>query len=300
MSKKDEILKCILDEMLTEEILEKLNITDEELKKYTWKLKRDGHHLVRLFNYDGTQRYAIQKSPSYLTHILDVPETGIFRALGVSDYHIGSRKENLKYINMVYNYARQNDIHIIFNCGDLIEGMMNYSYHDSYYEQISHLLDEHPFDDRILNFIIFGNHDEDLIKNTGLDFQTILGEKRTDLIPLGYGIQKIGIGNENIVLCHRAQKVKNVYAKLILTGHGHKTKFISDGKSITLCLPTVSNDVKQGFPAGFIDISLTMNDGFFDKGKFIQYMFLKNQIIPTSENVHNFTPETSQKRLILK
>ena len=39
-----------------------------------------------------------------------------------SDYHIGSYREQLDYIQYVHEYAWYNGIDIIINCGDLSEG----------------------------------------------------------------------------------------------------------------------------------------------------------------------------------
>lgn len=303
MKRKDKILELTTIGATPEEITRTLKISDDILKKEICLLQRDGHNITRQFYYNGVQKYVIQKGvPDNITHILGTPKNGIFRAIGASDYHIGSKKQNLNYIKRIYEFAIENDIHIIFNCGDLVEGLLNTNFHQSHYEQIEYLLENHPYNDRIISFISLGNHDSDLVRTTGLDLHTILNQNRNDLVSLGYGINELNIGNNKILMCHHANKIKEENAHLKLTGHGHRYHFLNHNNQPMPCLPTASNNIHDSYPPGFVDIQLEITEGKIIKGTFFFYMFNKKQLIRANYDTFNY--ETSfisqkEKELIL-
>lgn len=288
--RQDEILKLIYENETPETILKKLKIKNETLKKEINTLKLEGHNIIRQYYYNGMQKYILQKAiPDNITHIIGVPKNGIFRALATSDYHIGSKKQNIQYINRVYDFAKENDIHIIFNCGDLVEGLLNTNFHNSHYDQIEYLLENHPYDESIISFITLGNHDSDLIRTEGLDLHTIINQNRNDLVSLGYGPSKIGIYNNEILMCHIASEIKNENAKLKLTGHGHRYHLDIDYGQPTLYLPTTSNNIYDGYPPGFVDMWFNLNDGVFTKGTFYLYLFLNRKtMIKASYDKYNY------------
>ena len=304
MTRQEQILQLIIEGKNIDEILKSLKISKEQLNKDIWELKRLGHNIEREIYYNGTQKFALQKkTPRNITHILDVPENGIFRVLASSDYHIGSTKENIKYIKQMYTFAVQNDIHIILNAGDLIEGIMNNTKHQSYFEHIEYLLETMPQQENLLTLISLGNHDESLVKNTGLDLHTLLNQNRDDIISLGYGVNKIGIGNEEVLISHIAKKICGMSAKLKITGHGHRYNFDVTYGNPTLYLPTLSTDIKEGFAPGFVDMQITMKDGYFSKSTFLFYSIKQNLLTKAALGTYDY--ETScnsqkEKKLILE
>ena len=304
MTRQELILKLITEGKEIEEILTSLKITREQLNKEITEIRRIGHNIKREIYYNGTQKFALQKStPRNITHILDVPENGVFRVLAASDYHIGSTKENIKYIKQMYTFAVQNDIHIILNAGDLIEGIMNNTKHKNYFEHIEYLLETLPKEQNLLTLITLGNHDESLVKNTGLDLHTILNQNREDIISLGYDVNKIGVGNEEILMSHIAKKVCSMSSRLKITGHGHRYNFDISYGNPTLYLPTLSTDIKEGFAPGFVDMQITMKEGYFSKSSFLFYTIRQNQL--TKSAIGTFDYETScnsqkEKKLILQ
>lgn len=288
------LLDLIKEDKNTEEICQQLNINERQLKNRLMSLKRSGFNIQREFFYNGTQRYILSKDlPTAPIRIYDVPEN-LFRALAISDLHIGSKFDNLSYLEMAYEYCLQNDIHIIINGGDLIQGTLGPRRFPKLEEQILFLLENYPFDERILNFIVLGNHDADLINVIGMDLHTILTENRLDLISLGYGVQKLAIGEENITLAHTALDLRNVYAKLKITGHGHRFQFKVKHNEPSLFLPTLSDDIKDGFLPGMVEINLLLKEGCFRKGIFRYFIIQNNRFVPASNTVFSF-PDTNQK-----
>lgn len=301
-TRKEKILKLISENETPETILKKLKINEEILKKEIENLKLDGHNITRQFYYNGMQKYILQKAvPDNITHIIGVPKNGIFRALATSDYHIGSKKQNIQYINRVYEFASNNDIHIIFNCGDLVEGMLNTNFHHSHYEQIEYLLENHPYDENIISLISLGNHDANLIRTEGLDIHTIINQNRNDLVSLGYGPSKIGIYNNEILMCHIASEIKDQSSKLKLTGHGHRYHFDIDYGEPTLYVPTTSNNIYDDYPAGFVDMWFNLKDGVFTKGTFYLYLFInRKSMIRAAYNKYNYETSYPPKQKTLQ
>ncbi len=288
------LLDLIKENIKTEDICQQLNINKEQLKNRLFALKRSGFNIQREFFYDGTQRYILSKKPpTSPVRIYDVQEN-LFRALAISDLHIGSKFDNLSYLEMAYEYCLQNDIHIIINGGDLIQGTLGPRRFSKLEEQILFLLENYPYDEQILNFIVLGNHDADLISVIGMDLHTILTENRLDLISLGYGVQKLAIGEENITLAHTALDLRNVYGRLKITGHGHRFQFKVKHNEPSLFLPTLSDDVKDGFLPGMVEIDLLLKEGCFRKGVFRHFVIQGNKFVPASNIVFSF-PDTTQK-----
>ena len=300
LKRQEKILELIQSSQSKEEITKELKIKDEILKKDINELTLIGFNITRQFFYDGTQKYILKKDiPNQITPILGIPKDGTFRAIATSDYHIGSNRENLKYVQKIYDFAKEEDIHIILNGGDLVEGMLNNHIHKSHYEQIEYLLENHPYDSKILNFITLGNHDESLIKDTGIDLHTILNTQRDDLVSLGYGINNIGINKEKITMCHIANNLKHINSKLKLTGHGHRYQFKVAYGMPTVFLPTLSNEVKDGYPPGFVEINIDIKDGFFTKANFILYTVKQKGFTRVSNSSFNYENNHPEKTYCL-
>ena len=112
----------------------------------------------------------------------------------ISDLHLGSLYDCIDLLKEIYDFCLKNNIHIIINAGDLIDGFMGLPEKRVYgEEQIEYLLKNYPFDPSILNFITLGNHDEDYFLKTHQDISKILKSKRHDLVCLGYGLGKLKI-----------------------------------------------------------------------------------------------------------
>lgn len=302
MKRRERILKLIEQNWTANEIMKILNINDEKLKEEICTLQKEGHNITKQFFYNGKQKYVLQKSvPDNITHILASPKNGEFHAIAASDYHLGNKRQNIDYIKIIYEFAAKNDIHIIFNCGDIIEGMVNKNYYNQdYYEQIENLLTNHPFDENILSFVVLGNHDADLLRNTGLDLNTIINENRSDLISLGYNPATIGIHNNEILMCHAANEIRNRDAKLKLTGHGHRYHFGIHNCEPSIYLPTASDNIYDDYPPGFVHLNFELNNGLFTKGTFHFYTFNRKHEIKTCYDKYNYETSYPKQKTLRK
>ena len=108
-----------------------------------------------------------------------------FTALVISDIHLGGGFERLDLLDKIYDYCVKNGIHIIINCGDLIDGTFSLTEKkiSSTLEQVDYLLKKYPFDKSILNFALLGDHDYSVLHETGQDLMITLSSYRQDIVP---------------------------------------------------------------------------------------------------------------------
>lgn len=225
------------------------------------------------------------------------------RLMIISDLHIGSALDNIDRLNLIYEYCANNDIHIIINCGDLIDGTIGGEKRiKDVNEQIEEVISKHPFDNNIMNFVCFGNHDYSTLY-AGIDIEKILLKNRQDFMPLGYGYGLINVGNTQIILNHYIKAVpinlerQEIYnGKIVLAGHKHRMKTSSSRYKLCINVPTLSDIIFPEKPSlpGAIDMNVTFNEARqFECAKF-SHLIVTDKIYLASFYVYNF----SQKALI--
>ena len=214
----------------------------------------------------------------------------LFRCLVVSDMHIGSVDGDIKLMNYVYEYAVKNNINVILNSGDTIEGDYTStptSIHNIH-SQLEHLLTKYPYDKNINNYMILGNHDYHSLHSDSFDISKVIKNSRYDLIPIGAGQGNVNVRNDEIILFHKLYdgfkpdlKSGN---KIVLSGHSHmmKTKLRD---IFWLGIPTLSyksNDKTKDVIPGFIDLNIDMEK---DKFEYIEakHLIITPKVIGVSE-----------------
>lgn len=221
-------------------------------------------------HYIINKKYNEEKSNSIKINMLNDKE---FRCIIISDTHIGNIGYDMDLIKWIYEYAAKNDIHIIFNCGDFIDGVhsTNRRVLTDLESQINTLIKKHPYDKNINVFTILGNHDLHSLAFDGIDIMKIISKYRYDIIPIGYGKGVVNLKKDSILLQHELSVDKNPQietdSKLIISGHGHmmKTKIFGDG--MILCAPSLSSatcDKKIKVIPGFIDLRINFYQDKFD------------------------------------
>lgn len=273
------LLDLIDKEYTVNEIVSELNISREQLYKCFRSLKKWGMDFNKKCYSSGDFIYVPKKEiylPSNSVDIITEPKTDSFRAMILSDLHIGSRLENQLAWQKVYNYCIVNNIHIIIIVGDFVDGIKigkeEDKLHNNPFEQMEYAARNYPFDSGILSFIIMGNHDIDLLLSYGIDFCEYLKNFRHDIIPIGYGRGRINIKNDKILLTHPLgigipceHDLSSNF--LLLKGHHHFFKtIIGANGSCSLSVPSLSNifTSENEFMPGAIDLSIKFREGYFD------------------------------------
>lgn len=234
------------------------------------RLKREGYLLEEIYLDNGNVLYKTLYSPKTIynhTANLTLTDSSRFTCLVISDIHFGNIKQNLKYLDMVYNLCSSLNTHVIINTGDLIDGTFSKEEQltNDVRKQINGIIEAHPYDRRILNFLCFGNHDYTAYEE-GYDMREVLNNSRHDLITVGFGLGILNLNHgdilDQIILRHEINSLpfKDTPGKFILHGHLHKNSVEIKPDRVLVNVPSLSDmQPYNGFMPGFIklDISLT-------------------------------------------
>ena len=290
------VLNLINDKRSLKEIARELKMSEKQLYIRIKQIINYGYFLEPTYTYDSDIYYHIntkdvnKEKENNIT--IKVPtELKELRCIAISDLHIGNINSDIDLLKKVYDYAAKNNIHVIFNCGDLIEGIHTCDKRNinNIHDQIEYVIEKYPYDNSIYNYMIFGNHDYHAFHHLGLDISKKIENSRHDIVSLGFGQGIVNIKKEKILLQHElcAVDLPKIYddVKLALVGHGHmmKTKVYNN---LLLCLPSLSkvcpDKTKVNIPS-FIDLELHFaRDNFeFIRSK---QMLVEPNIAPISES----------------
>lgn len=299
------LIELITQNKSLNEICDILNLSHRQLYKHILNLKNNGYTLTRNYYYDGNIFYqkindSFNQSVNTITINMN-DDQNKFRAIVISDQHVGCDKQRLDLINQIYDYCIKNNINIILNTGDLVDGWLgpNKKINKDIEHQLTYLLNRYPFDRNILNFICLGNHDINPVKNFGINLKTILENYRHDLIAFTSGKGQINIKSDQIVMCHQLEhKVHNsgnFKNSIILEGHHHKftTSFNHNLKNNLIFVPSLSNiytDKTIQMPSALV-MELDLEHEYFTHGVVSQLISDGKKFIKINEirllNLHN-------------
>jgi len=282
----DEILELIQKNASANEISKITGLSNKQLFHRLNMLKIKGYDFSRKYYSDGEIVYHLNKGFEKEKDIclITKPKDNELKLVLISDLHTSNEKERIDLLNEVYEFCVKNDINIIINAGDVIDGLLGSQAkkYNTIEEQIEYLIKTHPFDKNILNFVCLGNHDYDALEKTGQNLETSLFNRRHDIISIGYGTGIINIKNDKLVVRHPNTPITPKYKNIdlnentfIISGHSHHAKQIYCGNLLNYKLPSLS-DLKTdnySFP-GFVKATINFNLGIFDNVLIEQYIFL--------------------------
>lgn len=278
------------------------NLTNLKNKGILVKAKYYANGIISYRNIHALADIDTVQSQRNLNIITSHQETE-FKSLLISDLHFGNSLERLDLLDKAFEYCINNGIHIIFCCGDLIDGTFsqeNQNIKDTYM-QIEHFVKHYPFDKNILTFGVAGDHDISALWNNGQNIVEILKNYRHDIIIGGYNNTIVNIKNDKILLYHSIMNGKMLFpdAPIILHGHPHKYGInIQEENTLQILVPSLS-DINQSFPTA-IEMNLQFKKGyielvclkqiFFESKNYvlneIEYDLLKNRDVPIRP-IHN-------------
>ena len=184
--------------------------------------------------------------PDRLKKLLCEYDLGSEPFIIISDTHLGSALENIKYLDRIYEYATINNIKTILHTGDLFQSTLR-PVDKSYtapFKQVEHVVKDYPKDDNIRNYILFGNHDFHLLRRDDELYQVV--SSRSDFNILGfkkaYFLWNKFLFSANHEIEHYKLQLPNVDSYLRFVGHRHELKVVGDK---TIMVPTLSEDIKR-------------------------------------------------------
>lgn len=292
------LLDLIGEGYCANDICTMLNLSHKQLYHRLNLLRNDGFDFVRKYYSSGDIVYQPRTEKELSNQRNDISictskNANVFKALVISDLHIGSISERLDLLDNMYNYCVKEGIHIIVNAGDLINGMFgrqNLAEVNNNIAQVDYLVKKYPFDKNILNFVVLGNHDLSPLKECGLDLAMRLNNSRHDIVPLGYDIGCINVKNDSFVIQHSSEiNANKVFpeASFILKGHSHKM-MVSNLKdsNFSLSVPTLSDIlIDNNTLPGAIKMTIEMQGGYFITAYFEHLVIMDSKVY--SVNVIN-------------
>lgn len=288
------LLELLKQEKTLNEICSIMNLSYKQVRERLLTLRKWGVNLKKTFYYDGEISYHVSHSLEETlepeTAIITSPKDTSFKALIISDLHLGSVNDRIDALDKIYNYAIKEDIHIILNAGDFIDGTFGgEKKQENIVEQIKYALDMHPYDKNILNFICLGNHDASSKTKFGLDMQDILKNNRPDLIPIGTARGVINVKNDKIIMRHSVPTINIPVDNnaLVINGHRHETRLLYCCGTHHIFVPSLSDvQTKPDQLLGAFKMELQMKNGYFIKGAFNQ-LLIDSKIYVLNEIVYD-------------
>ncbi len=286
-----------------EDIQSELHLSNQDMSSFLENINKNiNKHYNHIKFYETGKR-------GYSNKVLD--EMGVvtekdsdyYKAVIISDTHIGSTKENIGLISRVYDYCIQNDIHNIFHLGDLVDGTSGHVENKDLNpkDQINHTIEDYPNEKSILNFILLGNHDLDII-NEDVTLHDAIIKNRKDMVCLGYGTKDIFIKNDSVVLKHSILIDKtdnNYYGRLVFKGHSHQMKVIDDLNNHYVHAPSLSDLLFiDGAIPGFLLVEFSFYNGYINECLITHYGILGNQLVYMNTNKINLKSHKKEDQIL--
>lgn len=275
--KQLEILKYLKEQITINSLAKNTGLSQKQIYQRILSLEDYGYNVTRKDFATGDVRFSVSNDVSKPKDdskiIYTLPQTYDFRAIVISDTHLGNTLERLDVLDALYNYYDKEKIHVIFNCGDFLNGTVKSLMGDfketNQMISLSNALDNYPYDENILNYVVLGNHDISFLNNEGLDVKRTILRKRYDIYPLDYGSSAVKVKNDDINFYHQTATYCVNTNKITFRGHSHVMKTYTEGNNdgILIWVPTLSDmyyDKSYAYPEA-LDVVFEFNkNGIID------------------------------------
>lgn len=264
------LLDLIINGVSIEKIKEKLNISFDQMMTLIHKLEIMGYEFNRYGDIFGQVYFETKKVfKDNNIRTLNTFGSNSIRFIVDSDIHFGSAQFVLENLDSVYNYAIKNNIHNIINTGDMIDGVKTKDdYLNKVLKQINDVIEYHPYDKGINNYVLYGNHDYLCLDKKGINISKILDNYRDDFINIGFGSGNLKVNKELIGLEHKIYNNPiNSKQKINFAGHSHVYNLNNvNTNRIDIKVPSLSH-IKTGCQginkAGFLDVTIFIENKKF-------------------------------------
>lgn len=298
------LLNLINEGKTVNEISDIMGLSNKAIYGRINMLKNAGYNFKRIYYSDGNIVYSNGFDAAWYNERengvnLMTKDTAI-EAIAVSDLHFGSVYEFENIMDKIYDYCIKNNIHIIFFGGDLVDGNFGFDKKiNNIDEQIDYLLEKYPFDKSILNFGVLGNHDYSIYKENSRDLSLILNNYRHDIVPLGYYVGRLNIGNDQLLFEHGSKSKYlpgkseiissegNISKYIVLKGHSHGfLKVIDIGGNVFINIPPTTKE--YGLVPSITKIRLRLQNGLF-QGLLLNQILVDKDFNTINEFIINFS-----------
>lgn len=287
--KINQVLNLYEQGLSLSEIQERLGLGVTEFNHVLKAIKDAGYNTSKSYSSDGKIIVRQNKTLDFKqgnTIRINVKDR-ILKSIFISDPHIGSEFDRPDLLKKVVGYAKTHDIHVIFNGGDMIENVYSDSHRQlsspTVESQVKKAIRIHPYNQDIIYFNLYGNHDFKSILDNGFDIARYIEERRYDMVSLGYGKSIINLKDDTIVLVHDLKKSNKSQfpnnTSLIFRGHSHKSK---NRENKIIYIPSLSDSDTSCYEfkplVGFLDVEFIFFDKKIAKVNIKQLAFVNGEI----------------------
>lgn len=257
-------------------IRDSLNITNLKLLDSLKFLEKEGFIIKRSYYSNGTIKYKAIHSQNDMKnfkdrlhlHQIEHPNSETFKALIISDIHIGNEDQRIKELDVAFNYCKKRKIHVILCCGDIIDGTFSKGKQiiKDPYEQIHYMIKHYPSDPHILTFAVGGDHDLSALQHYYQDMLTAIKNRRHDIIVDEYGSFLTNIKEDQLLLYHHiaGRTMEQNNASIILHGHYHQYNTRINNKNVlNISIPPVAM-INTDFPSA-LELTIDFKGNLFSE-----------------------------------
>lgn len=237
---KDKIIEMISNRKSDNEICNELNISKKMLNYQLQLIKNSGYCLRTNYHSNGIITHSNEIDVDKGKINIKVDGNRELNVLAMSDLHVGNLQASLNLADTLFNFCKVNNIHIIFNCGDIIDGIHGSAkIIEDYNEQIKYFVKNYPHDDEILTFGIIGNHEERIVDEYNFDVAYLINKQRSDVILSNRSQEKIAVASDRIGLTH---KKRDIGTRVTFYGHTHQHQIsVNPFCTTTIGVPSLSS-----------------------------------------------------------
>ncbi len=302
------IIDMIKQKKTIEEISQELNLSYKQIFNRVSMLENYGYVIKRKYDTNGILSYTLGNDDCYhLDNLFELQNNNnTFKIMVISDLHIGNIISDEAALNTIFDYCCKNSIHVIINCGDIIDGVFsNTQCVIPPEEQVEYLLKKYPFDKNIFTLYTLGDHDNSLYTSKKISLTYALKRRRHDIcsiFPYTTPTQNcvIKLNNNQIMVSHQTttfeeNRLKSI--KLHLVGHIHTSKTlleINNSRNATprIYVPSlckVSNDGQINIPRA-LELTIYMDEKFnFNHISKKDLIILENMVLNVGETIINYS-----------
>ena len=179
--KQQELIELLKNQVTIDDLSTWFGLSQKQVYQRIVSLQNKGYSILRKDFANGKVQFGLTDEEINVSNnmiLYTLPYTNSLRVIVSSDTHLGNTNQNLKALNEEYNYAKKNNINVIFGCGDLLNGLCTTFcgrvIDKKYNEQLEKALKNYPYDPSIINYTTLGNHDKDYLKQGYLNLKKVM------------------------------------------------------------------------------------------------------------------------------
>lgn len=183
-------------------LMTKLALSRYEILGLIKEIEDEGIFAVKKTEDDENPFYTLERNliPERNKYNHAIGETSTFTFMVISDSHLGSKNEQLTFLNFLYDEAERRGITNVYHCGDISEGFKKsrddhmYSLHSiGFDDQADYIIRNYPERESVTTYFITGNHDHFHIQNGGANIGKRIAASREDMVYLGINTAVINL-----------------------------------------------------------------------------------------------------------